>query len=227
VFNKKFRNTPLTLLPGVRRSARLAFGAGLLLGLLPLMILCAYGAWGPQREAVHALVQQITQPSLNTTQDDLDRLKNTQKLDQEENHKLHAMIESLEAENAKLKDELSIFEGFVPNGEQGALSLKNLQITPDAVPNQFRYRALMIQGELQPRRSLKIQLLIQFLNQGKPVIMVLPSNENTRESQFSVDLTRFAKVAGVFSIPSESTLQSVEVRVLDGKTIRATSMSKF
>lgn len=236
MIRQKSRHTPITLLPGVRRTSRLAFGLGLLVGLLPCIALCIYAVWGPYDNGVrqfflsvssHGVSGHLNRPNASNPFEDVARLKDLQKLDQEENNKLHTLINNLEAENAKLKEELSFFEGFIPGSENSVISLKRLQITQDSVPNQYRYRALLIQGDRNPSRALKVQLLIKVLNKDKAAVIVLPSAESSQEPQFNIQLTRFARVAGMFSIPSDSQLQSVELRILDGKTIRATSVTKF
>lgn len=228
------RRAPITLLPGVRRTSRLAFGLGFLFGIVPCLLLGAYAIWGPHDNRVQQFfLGMSTQARLDSNasahdpKEDIVRLKELQKLDQEENSKLHTLVSNLESENAKLKEELSFFDGFIPGSENTAISLKRVQITPDTIPNQYRYRALLIQGDRKPSNALKVQLLIKTLNKDKAAIIVLPNAESSQEPQFNIQLTRFARVSGVFSIPSESQLQSVELRILDGKTIRASSVTKF
>jgi hypothetical protein len=228
------RRAPVTLLPGVRRTSRLSFVLGFLFGLVPCLLLGAYAIWGPRDNQIRqhllgiaAQGQLKSNASDHDPQEDIARLKELQKLDQEENNKLQTLVSNLESENAKLKEELSFFEGFIPGAENTAIALKRVQITPDTIPNQYRYRALLIQGDQKPSKPLKIQLLIKTLNKDKTAIIVLPSAESSQEPQFNIQLTRFARVSGVFSIPSESQLQSVELRILDGKTIRASSVTKF
>ncbi|HEY1059987.1 MAG TPA: DUF6776 family protein [Limnobacter sp.] len=235
---RRRRNQLKTLLPGVQRSSRIAFAIGLGLGLMVSVAIALYASLGPQNNAMQRLFSTPEVSDLNTQLDTLRRenqdLKDTaarsaelQKLDEEEREKLNLLITNLEGENARLKEDLAFFEGFIPGSLEGAISLKRLQVTRDTVPNQYRYRALLIQGNDSQPVNLKVQLLIKTLNKDKPAVIVLPSNAGAKDPQFEIRLTRFSRVAGTFSLPEGAKLQSVELRILEGGTIRAQSSTKL
>ncbi|MCQ8894866.1 hypothetical protein NQT62_00240 [Limnobacter humi] len=235
---KRRRHQLKTLLPGVQRSSRIAFSIGLSIGLLVSIIIALYASLGPQNNPMQRLFSTTEVSDLNaqlsTLQRDNQELKEAtarsvelQKLDEEEREKLNLLITNLESENARLKEDLAFFEGFIPGSLEGTISLKRLQVTRDTVPNQYRYRALLIQGNDSPPVNLKVQLLIKTLNKDKPAVIVLPATPNAKDPQFEIRLTRFSRVAGTFSLPDGAKLQSVELRILEGGTIRAQSNTKL
>lgn len=228
-----------TLLPGMQRSSRIAFASGFGLGLLVLLALSVYAVWGPESNPVQAFFTRQETTSLregleNQRKANLDlkeevaRADELLKLDREERNKLTLMIANLEAENARLKDDLAFFEGFIPgNQEAKSIALRRFQVSRDTVPNQYRYRALLIQSSDNPPANLNVQLLVKVLNNDKPAVIVLPTDPNISDPQFKIRLTRISKVAGTFVLPADASLQGIELRILEGTSIRAQASTKL
>jgi len=235
---KRTHHSHRTLLPGVRRSSRLAFAYGLLVGLSGLVISAAFAIWGPQGNFIQGLFSTQEIAVLNgqlkelrektaELQDELSRSNELIKLDKEARGTLNLLITNLESENAKLKEDLAFFEGFIPGSVQDDISLKRLQVTKDTVPGQYSYKALVIQGSQRPEISLNVQVLIKVLSKGQSSVIVLPGTEGSEDPQFKIKLTRFSRISGLFSLPEDSKLQSVEMRILEAGAVRAQSTIKL
>lgn len=235
---KKNHHSLRTLLPGVQRSSRLAFSYGLLLGLSVLAACGAFAVWGPQGNFIQGLFstqeiaflnEQVTELRAKTAEleEEVSRSKELIKLDKDARSTLNLLITNLESENARLKEDLAFFEGFIPGSLQGAISLKRLQVTKDTIPDQYRFKALVIQGSQRPEVSLSVQVLIKVLSNGQTSVIVLPGAGDMDDPQFKIKLTRFSRVSGMFSLPEDSTLQSVEMRILEAGAIRAQSTIKL
>ena len=231
---KKTYYSHRTLLPGVKRSSRLAFAYGLLLGLVIMGAVTAYAMLGPKdnfiqglfsTQEIQILNDQLTELRTQNMemQQEISRTNELVKLDKEARSKMNLLISNLESENARLKEDLAFFEGFIPGSLQGAISLKRLQVTQDSIPGQYRYKALVIQGSQRPEVTLNVQVLIKVLNKQGSSVIVLPDEKSSEEPQFKIKLTRFSRVSGTFSLPEDSKLQSVEMRILDAGAIRAQS----
>lgn len=236
--SKKTHHSRRTLLPGVRRSSRFAFAYGLLLGLSVLVACAAFAVWGPQGNMIQGLfstqeiallTEQVIELRAKTAdlEDEVSRSNELIKLDKEARSTLNLLITNLESENAKLKEDLAFFEGFIPGSLQGGISLKRLQVTKDTFPGQYRYKALVIQGSERPEVNLDVQVLIKVLSKGQSSVIVLPGSGDLNDPQFKIKLTRFSRVSGMFSLPEDSKPQSVEMRILEAGAIRAQSAIKF
>ena len=232
---KRLRSTTRTFLPGVKRAKLLSYLLGLFSGLCVFALLCAYALLGPSDNRVQAMLsssktqdlhKQIEQSRKETSdlREELSRTQALMKLDRDTGNKLTLLINNLETENARLKEDLAFFEGFVPGSLQSAISLKRFEVTKDTVPDQYRYKALVIQGSQRPDITLNIQVLVKVLNKGKVDVIVLPTESELNEPQFKIKLTRFSRVTGLFSVPPEAKVQSVEMRILEAGAIRAQSL---
>lgn len=235
---KKTHHSRRTLLPGVRKSSRFAFAYGLLLGLSLLTACAAFAVWGPQGNIIQGLFstqeitllnEQVTELQARTAelQDEVSRSNELIKLDKEARSTLNLLIANLESENARLKEDLAFFEGFIPGSLQGGISLKRLQVSKDTIPDQYRYKALVIQGSERPEVSLSVQVLIKVLSKGQSNVIVLPGTGDMDDPKFKIRLTRFSRISGMFSLPEGSKLQSVEMRILEAGAIRAQSTIKL
>jgi hypothetical protein len=235
---RKAHHSRRTLLPGVQRSSRLAFLYGLLLGLVLLAGTAAFILLGPKDSFLQMALSSQEVSTLNTElarlqaetatlQENMARTNELIKLDKEALAKLGLLITNLEAENAKLKEDLAFFEGFVPGSQEGAIALKRLQVNKDTVPGQYSYKALVIQGSQRPEILLNVQLLIKVLNKQGSSVIVLPGPGTPQDPRFTLQLSRFSRVSGIFSLPENSKLLSVEMRILEAGAIRAQSTIKL
>lgn len=211
---------------------------GVLTGLSILAACAAFAVWGPQGKLIQGLFstqeiahlnEQIDELRADTAelQEEVSRSKELIKLDKEARGTLNLLIANLESENAKLKEDLAFFEGFIPGSLQGGISLKRLQVARDTIPVQYRYKALVIQGSERPEIGLDVQVLIKVLSKDGSSVIVLPRAEEKDDPKFKIKLTRFSRISGMFSLPEGSKLQSVEMRILEAGAIRAQSTIKL
>ena len=71
-----------------------------------------------------------------------------------------------------------------------------------------------------------MEFLVTFVQRGKSQEMVIPSRrEPARE--FQVEVRNFLRKEGGFEIPPGARLDSVEVRVLQGDTLKAKRMAQL
>jgi hypothetical protein len=194
--------------------------------------------WGPYKHTIQTLFntqeaveinQQILELKTKNQylEEEISQIKGLAKLDQEAKDKLTLLINNLEFENSRLKEDLAFFEGFIPSNSKGAISLMRLQVNKDTVPGQYHFKALVLQGSQRPSVDLNVQLLIKVLNKEKSNVIVLPDTGSSKDPQFKIKLIRFSRISGIFSIPTGSELQSLEMRILEGRTIRAQSTIKL
>jgi hypothetical protein len=134
-------------------------------------------------------------------------------------------VKSLEDENARLKEDLSVFESLASaEGQDGHLSINRLRIEADGgVANQYNYRMLLAMQGSNKAREFKgsLQLAVTLQQQGHNVMMFLPQTAEQNSQQYNVNFKNFHRLDGSFLIPAGARIKSVEVRLLQDGALKA------
>ena len=128
---------------------------------------------------------------------------------------LAKQVKGLSTENAALKDDLAFFQSLLPAaGRDEAVSLGRLKVEPDAVPGEFKYRLLLVQGGQRPADFLgHVQIVISALQGAEKVVMSLPPVADGKMREFQLNFKSFQRVEGVFKIAPGAVVKTVQVRV--------------
>ncbi|MDY7546473.1 hypothetical protein QN360_04815 [Glaciimonas sp. CA11.2] len=129
---------------------------------------------------------------------------------------LSKQIATLEADNAKLKEDLAFFEGLLPTATGGdgiAIQRLSLQLMS---PTQLRYRALIMQGGKVGRDFIgDVQIIVTLTVRGKSVVLSFPEqNTNTVEKAgFQLDFKYYQRVDGVLTLPDGAVVKTLQAKV--------------
>lgn len=130
---------------------------------------------------------------------------------------LARQVSQLEEENARLKEDLAFFENLIPveKGE-GKVSINRFRVEPDALPGEYRYRLLVLQGGRRDKEQQSaVQFLVEMQLDGKTVMMPLPSEKPGSDPAYRFNFKYFHRVEGSFRVPPAARVKSVQVRVFD------------
>jgi len=139
---------------------------------------------------------------------------------------LTRQVETLENENAQLKEDLSVFENLaLAQGQEGSLSINRLRVEPEAGGASNLYRYYMLVAMQGGRKELEfkgnLQLMLNLQQESKSVMMLLPLPTDQNLQQYSVNFKHFRRLNGTFRIPPGSRIKSVEVRLMQGGVLKA------
>ncbi len=134
-------------------------------------------------------------------------------------------VKGLEDENARLKDDLAVFESLARTDAQaGGLTINRLRVEPDdGVPNRYRYRMLVIipgTGKDQREFTGNLQLAINFQQQGRDGMMLLPLAAEADSSQYHISFKNFRHIDGSFTVSPGARVTSVEIRLLKAGVLK-------
>ncbi len=136
---------------------------------------------------------------------------------------LTRQIKTLEAENAQLKEDLSLFESLAQTETRDSgVSIPRLRIElEDAAANQYRYRMLVaLQGGRKDKEFKgDYQLVLNLLQDGRSVVMTLPAAAEPALQKFHLSFKYFQRLEGGFRIPANARIKSVEARLLQQGTL--------
>ena len=145
---------------------------------------------------------------------------------------LSTQIKALESENARLKEDIAFFDSITADrGASGAaaagasIAIRGLQVTPDTIPQQMRYRMLVTQGAKADRDfNGDLQLVLNLQQAGKAATINLPDSASAGgggDPQFRIGFRYYKRLEGTFRIPTDASLKSLQAKILERGTLRA------
>src|SRR5260221_9854349 len=129
--------------------------------------------------------------------------------------KLAQQARGLEQDNARLREELAIFESMLSSDTAGAapLSVLRFKVESDTLPGEFRYRVLLLASG--PRRGKEFQGRLEFVvnltEGGRSAIIMVPGQGQSDAAAFRLGFKHFQRVDGVFRVAPAAKVVSVQV----------------
>lgn len=138
---------------------------------------------------------------------------------------LGKQVKALEADNARLKEDLAFFENLIPGeNRNNTLLINRFRVDAGALPGEFRYRLLLLQGGRRDKPFQgNLQLLVTLQEGGKDAIITLP--EEGAAQAYKISFKYFQRVEDTFRVAPDAKVKAVRVRIFEtGSTqVRATA----
>ena len=140
---------------------------------------------------------------------------------------LGRQVKALEEENARLKEDLAFFENLIPGEHRdNTLLINRFRVDPGALPGEFRYRLLLLQGGRRDKPFQgSLQLLVTLQEGGKDVIITLP--EEGAAQAYKISFKYFQRVEGTFRIAPEAQVKMVRVRIFESGSTQVRATQSF
>jgi hypothetical protein len=134
---------------------------------------------------------------------------------------LEKQLKTLEADNAKLKADLSFFESLLPTqaGTKGVV-IRSFRLQPEDEPNRLRYR-LLVQQSGRPERDFvgDVSLIVNLQQGGRGWVLTLPDTAVPDAGPVSLAFRHYQRLEGSFTLPPGAVVRSVMVKIkADGQT---------
>ncbi|MBI2753680.1 MAG: hypothetical protein HYX46_09245 [Betaproteobacteria bacterium] len=137
--------------------------------------------------------------------------------------KLAQQIRTLESDNARLREELAIFESMLSADGPGAapLSIRRFKVEREMQPGEYRYRLLLLTSGLR-RGEFKgrYELLIRLTENGRSAMITLPESADSPAPDFGLDFRRFRRLEGTFRVSPQARVENVQVRVYEAGSVQ-------
>ena len=163
---------------------------------------------------------------LGKTRDELDGLRaianaadSKVSIERTAQQKLAQQARALEQDNARLREELAIFESMLSSETASAapLSVLRFKVEPDTLPGEFRYRVLLLASG--PRRGREFQgrleLVVSLTEGGRGAIITVPGQGEPDSATFRLAFKNFQRVDGTFRVNPKAKVVSVLLRVFE------------
>lgn len=140
---------------------------------------------------------------------------------------LGRQVKVLEDENARLKEDLAFFENLIPSEHRdNALLINRFRVERGALPGEFRYRLLLLQGGRRDKPFQgNLQLVVTLQQDGKDAIITLP--EVATAQAYKISFKYFQRVEGTFQVAPGARVGMVQVRIFEGCSAQALATESF
>lgn len=138
---------------------------------------------------------------------------------------LQAQIKRVEGENQALRDDLSFFEQMLPANGLDGIAIRGLQaelVGAGSDAGRLKWQVLAIQpARNAPEFSGTLEIVVTGSLAGKPWTSA------PRDAQTPVQMRQYRRLEGWVAIPAQVVVHSVQARLLEGATARATQTIKL
>jgi hypothetical protein len=124
-------------------------------------------------------------------------------------------LKTVEAENARLREDLAFFENLAAGRAEDKLAVSRFKVESDAVPGEYRYRVLVTQGGKDREFLGRLQLVVSVRQAGRDVTLVIPDEKAQESAAYRVQFRRFFSTEGTFKVDPAAIVRSVQVRVFE------------
>lgn len=139
------------------------------------------------------------------------------KIEQAAQRDLGRQLKQLEADNARLKEDIAFFENLSARDQADErVQVARFKVENGVLPGEYRYRVLVMQGGPRPRGfDGRLQFIVNLQRAGKDAILVIPDESPEPGSAYQISFTRFYRAEGVFRVDPADKVRSVQVRLLE------------
>ena len=138
---------------------------------------------------------------------------------------LAQQIRTMEQDNARLREDLAIFESMLSAGARStqALNIQRLKVEPDGLPGEYRYRMLLLTGNRRERGEFqgRLELLVGVQQGGRNAMIVLPDRAAADSPAYKLSFRNFYRVEGTFRIDPMAKVGTVQVRIFEAGAAQA------
>jgi hypothetical protein len=140
---------------------------------------------------------------------------------------LGRQVKTLEDENARLKEDLAFFENLIPSeNRDNSLLINRFRAERGALPGEYRYRLLLLQGGRRDKAFQgNLQLLVTLQQEGKDAIIAFP--EEGAAQAYKISFKYFQRVEGTFRVTPGARVKTVQVRVFENGSAEARATQSF
>jgi hypothetical protein len=188
---------------------------------------------GFERDSAERRIKSL-EADLSTVQESLDHLRaaiasaeSSAEVDRAARLKLHQHVESMEAENARLREDLALYQELMDAGAPPGPQVFSLHVERGTDPSTYRYRVLL-RNVADPTAEFRgqLQLGVTQRRNGRDVMMLIPPAEQANSPEFRLAFRRFSRLEGEFRAEAGADVRRVEARVIGSGKVRASKAVK-
>jgi hypothetical protein len=133
--------------------------------------------------------------------------------------KLAQQLKTMEQENARLREELAIFESMLSSetASTAPLSVLRFKVEPDVLPGEYRYRVMLLAAGARRGKEFqgRLELVVGLTEDGRSAMITVPGPEDADAANFRLGFKHFQRIDGIFRVNPKAKIASVQLRVYE------------
>lgn len=147
------------------------------------------------------------------------------KIEQASQQMLSEKNTELAAENARIKEELAVFERLAKlekKADDGVM-LDRLKVERELATGSYRFSFLIaLQGQRRGKEArLNLQVVATPRDAARGDKIILPRKDDTNIAQYEIELKNFRRIEGRFELPPAIPYSAFEFRILEAGQLKA------
>ncbi len=159
---------------------------------------------------------------INQLEEEAKRLRSTMasnesrvQIERTAQEQLVKQLKSVEAENARLREDLAFFENLAAGRAEDRLAVSRFKVESDALPGEYRFRVLVTQGGKDREFNGRLQLVVSIRQGGRDATVTIPDERAPEIAAYRIQFRRFYSTEGTFRVDPAAVVRSVQVRVYE------------
>ena len=145
--------------------------------------------------------------------------------------KLAQQIRSLEQDNARLREELAVFESMLSSEAAAAaapIGILRFKVEPESVAGEYRYRVLLRASAVRKGRDFagRLELAVNMTEDGRSATIMIPDGADTSAPAFRFSFKHFQRIEGSFRVSPKAKVGAVQVRIFENGSPAAIATAK-
>lgn len=166
----------------------------------------------------------VLEAELGTVRQQADSAHSSLQIERTAQEQLAARIRTLESENARLREDILVFESLAGSGAGGidqAFRINRLAVEPDTEADRYRYRMLIVRqgGKVDADVRGTYRIVASIDRGGQGATMTFPAETGGDGGRLA--FRHFQRVDGVLVLDKGAKLLSIEARFLQDGQIKA------
>ena len=129
---------------------------------------------------------------------------------------LATQVRNLELENARLREDLAIFESIMSSATRTEpISIKRFQVVPNVVPGEYRYHILLLAGSSRERPEFqgRIGFAVSVVENGRNATILVGGPGEASADGLRLAFRNFRRLEGTFKISPMARVDTIQARV--------------
>lgn len=159
---------------------------------------------------------------INQLEEEAKRLRSTMssnesrvQIERTAQEQLVKQLKNVEAENARLREDLAFFENLAAGRAEDRLAVSRFKVESDALPGEYRFRVLVTQGGKDREFNGRLQLVVSMRQGGRDATVTIPDERAPETAAYRIQFRRFYSTEGTFRVDPAAVVRSVQVRVYE------------